>query len=563
MTAMSIDRRLSTTLIFTSAALMLVIYLLGVRYQVALSSVFFFLPIAVMVVTALYQVLGVAASPGFNKVVLIEIMAAALIFHFIYQIPTFSLYGSDSYFDLASLRAIMESGRVGGVDDYVQITSFFPMIHILAAQFSLVSGLDYFDTAKWLPSVLGVIGIPLIYLVVRFLFKKERAALLAALLYAVMQHHILFGSLFVRETIAIVLALGCVYFYVASRSAETPFAYRALALLCLAGTILAHHLTSVMLIVILLVYWVFTVFSHKPGPSLFPSLTGERVNLSIIIIAAVGTLTYWMINIDQPVQVLMFYVSNVLDPSTWGIRTILAQGEGGLSSLPSLRYYVLIYGSYAAYAVFGLVLIWRSLSKKRDGHLETRVFTVYLALCGVVGVMSYYLLPPTIGGDRFLTFGWLFAIGPVALAIIEFRSRFVKAMAVALVLAFAFINIYTIHPTLWDSRAPGAGGAAGREDFALAETVSFREEVIGYMTNIMTIYSVQNTLGMDTSLLVDSIDFDNFVWVIINRPGLHEEGIYTSFTRETMDKMTMLEAGDNPAYVRTYESNNLAVLKQR
>lgn len=562
---MTIDRRLSTVLVFFSAMLMLVFYLLGVRFQVAISSAFFFLPIAVMVIILLYQVLGITLSSGFNKVLLVEIMAAALVFHFIYQIPTYSLYGSDSYYDLASLRAIMESGHVGGVDKYVQITSFFPMIHILGAQYSLVSGADYVTVAKWLPSVLAVIGIPVIFLLVRFLFKKEKAGLLAALLYAVMQHHILFGSLFVRETIAIVLAIGCVYLYVASRSSQTPFVYRGLALLCLAGTILAHHLTSVMLIVILLIYWLFSVFTRPAGEGkgLFRNLSGERVSLSFLILAVVGTLTYWMINIDQPVQVLMFFVSNIFDPATWGLRTILEQGEGGLTSLPTLRYYVLIYGSYAVYAVFGLVLIWRSLKKGRDAHLETRIFTVYLVLCGVIGVMSYYLLPPTIGGDRFLTFGWLFAIGPVALAIIEFRGRFVKAMAVSLVLAFAFINLFTIHPTLWDARAQGAGGAAGREDFALAETVNFRDNIIGYMTNIMTVYSVQNTMGTDTTLLAESLDLDDFEWIIINRQGLHEEGIYSRHTRETVEKMTTLESADNPMYVRTYESNNLAVFKQR
>jgi len=478
---LSLDRRVSTTVIYLASVAVLVFHLLAQRYLIDVPAPLYFLSIALISSAVLYQILAIRLTPGFAAVVLLEIIIAAIVFHLIYHIPTFGLYGSDAYYDLASAKAILESGHVDGVEEYSQITSFFPIVHILGADLSLVTDLDEVVVAKWFPTLIGAAVIPMVFLLSNYLFRQTKAALLAALLFAVLQHYVLFGSLFVRETVALVLAIGCVYFYVAAKSSEHQMAYRGLSILCLAGTVVAHHLTSAMLILLLALYWLFSsVHRSAIGRKLFRNTTGHRVSLSLLLLSTVGTLTYWLTTVVEPVQILAFFVENVLTPSEWGMRTIFEQETTGVVSIPTIRYFFLIYGSYITYLVFGMILLYRVFSRKRSSYIETPVFTSYLIICGAVGIMSYYLLPPTVGGDRFLAYGWLFAFGPLALAIVEFKRPVVKVFSVAFIFIFIFVNLYTIHPTLWDFRAKGAGGAAEKKVVALARSIDFSSgEVLG------------------------------------------------------------------------------------
>ncbi len=558
---MHLDRRVSSIGIFFGATLLLIFYLLAQRYLVDFPTPVFYIAIALMVFSLISQVLFSDLTRGFSAVVLFEIIIASLVFHYIYQIPKYGLYGSDGYFDLASLKAILKSGHLGGISELVQITSFFPLIHIIGAGLALITGIDSLAIAKWVPSIISTITIQMIYLLTLQLFKQEKAGLLAALLFASMQHFIMFGSLFVRETIAVVFAVSSVYFYVAARSSPHPVAYRGLSIVCMASTVIAHHLTSVMLLLLLALYWIFTALPQVLA--IRQEFAGERVSLSFFMIGVIGTLTYWLTTVVEPVQISKFFLQNVFTPSVWGLRTILQQDTLGLVSLPNLRYIILIYGSYLCYFIFSIILIYKSLSRQNK-YLETPVFTTYLVICGIIGFMSFYLLPATVGGDRFLAFGWLFAFGPLALAIVEFRSQLVSALSIFFVAFFIFLNLYTIHPTVWDAQAPGAGSAATRQDFALAQTVDFsRGEVIGYINNITTIYEAQNKEGTDAYFLLDPVDFNRFEWVIINRDGLQEEGLYSADSEEAIEKMVSLEADAGTAYNRVYESNNLLVLKQK
>jgi hypothetical protein len=169
-----------------------------------------------------------------------------------------------------------------------------------------------------------------------------------------------------------------------------------------------------------------------------------------------------------------------------------------------------------------------------------------------------------VGGDRFLAFGWLFAFGPLALAIIEFRNKLALSFGIFFILFFIGVNLYTIHPTVYDLETEGAGGSAQEEDFAMAHTIDFsRGETLGYMSDIMAVYEAQNRLGTDATFLLDPVDCDTFGWVIINRAGLVEAGLYSSHTMEIIDRMKSLERDGGRKYNRVYESNNLTVLQQR
>jgi len=551
--------------IFFGAIIMLIFYLVGLRFHADLPVPVFFISIGLIILSLLYQIFFFDLTRGFSGMVIFEITLAAIAFHYIYSIPTYGLYGTDPYFDATSVRAILESGHIAGVPAYVQITSFFPVLHIMGAQISLITGIDYLSIAKWFPAIIGSITIPMMYLLVRFLFKSTKAALLAALFYTCIQHYIMFESLFVRETIGIIMAVSSMYFFTTAVASKHPIAYRSLAIISLGGTIVAHHLTSVMLMMLLAIYWIFSLLSrvNAPGLSGIAETNKNRMSLSFLLIGIVGTLAYWLTTVVQPMQIGVYYLDNILTPSVWGSRTILNSQTAGIGSL-NLRYNFLVFGSYISYAIFGLILLYKSFSRRGSHFLETPVFTLYLVICGALGFLSYFVLPATIGGDRFLAFGWLFAAGPLALAIIEFKNKLMIGVSAFMILFFLFINLFTIHPTIWDPNSSGVGGAASREDFAMAKTVDFSDgEILTYQNDIMTIYAEQNKLGTDAYFLFEPVDINRYKWVIINRKALVEEGLYTTFTKEAIEKMAAIESGDNPDYNRLYESNNLAVLQAK
>ena len=70
-----------------------------------------------------------------------------------------------------------------GDPQYIVGTSYFPVIHILGAQLSHVTGIELFNIVKWFPSLLDVALVLVLYLLIRnqtfssiaaFYTKKKR-----------------------------------------------------------------------------------------------------------------------------------------------------------------------------------------------------------------------------------------------------------------------------------------------------------------------------------------------------------------------------------------------------
>ncbi|MBI2868310.1 MAG: hypothetical protein HYX96_00590 [Chloroflexi bacterium] len=559
----SLDMRITTTGVFIAAAVILFFYLLGMRFLAYLPVPLFFISIFFMLGSISVQCLFADTSRGFSAVILAEIMLAAFLFHIISQVRGPGLWGPDAYLDLASMKAILETGAVRGVPEYIQLTSFFPIIHIIGAQTSLITGVDSFTVAKWLPSLIDLAILPLLYLLTKSMFRHERAALVAPLVFITMQNHIYFGSLFIRETIGLVLMMTCLYLYLPARPSFHPVAHRALAIVCLAAAILAHHFTSLMLMLFLIIHWLVT---SLPKPSiarnwLLPETGVTRIAFSLPLLAVWGTFAYWMFEVPEPINIFLILTKNSLNPAVWGNQSYLSQTSH--LALPSLRYYVLMYGSLLCYLVFGLFLIRQTLANKMRRHLETSA-TLFLALLAGTGAVITVLLPSTIAGDRFLTFGWLIAFGPLAVAILENRRRFLKAAGLFFVFLFMFINLYTIHPTTWNPDFPGSGGLAWRQDFALAEKRDFSDgKFIGNLNNLMPIYNAQHIEGTDAFSLFSPVDLMTFDRIIVNRRGLYDEGIFSEHTLALISGMSdLLKRGSN-RYNLSYESNNVSVFEKR
>jgi hypothetical protein len=549
--------------IFSAATALLVLYLLSVRWHIYLPVALFWVAVALMVGTITFQVLRIELSPSYVIVVLLEIAVTCFVFHLIYQIPYYGLRGSDAYGDMASAKGILSSGFVMGAPQYINEYSYFPMIHIFGAMLSLITGIDLFSVAKWFPSFLDVALIPLLYLLVRSLFKEQKIALLSALLFACLQHHILFSSLFIRETYALVLAVCCVYLYFSAKYSPHPATKYALSIMCLIGTVFAHHLTSFMLLIFLLTHFLLTKVAEVPffrRAYFGDNITGEKITITFLLIAFAAPLVYWMFVAMSPLYTLTTFVRSVFTPSQWGVGTYAETTGISGTSIQTIRGYVMFYGFYFFLFVFGLILLYRLLPRAKNVRVETYSFTLFLFLCGLIGFLSLYFIVPAAFPDRFLMFGWLFGFTPLVVAILKGKHKWLRKIGVFLLVAFMLFNIYMIDPTAWDARAEARGTTEiSVEDYALANTFNFSSgKIFGDSNVLIAIYDVHNNLG--TFLSSTEVNLTRFNWVIIDKKSMElEKKYYPEPETETIATLERLATDKDSDYNRIYESNSLLV----
>jgi hypothetical protein len=547
---------------FFAATALLVFYLLSVRWHIYLPVALFWVAVALMVGTITFQVLRIELSPSYVKVVLLEIAVTCFVFHLIYQIPYYGLNGYDPYIDMVSAKGILSSGFVMGDPKYITEVLYFPMIHIFGTMLSLITGIDLFSVAKWFPSLLDVALIPLLYLLVRSIFKEEKVALLSALLFACLQNHISSSSAFIRETIALVLAVCCVYLYFSAKHSPHPTTNYALSIMCLIGTVFAHHLTSFMLLIFLLIHFLVTKMSEVPSlrrAYFGDNITGEKVTTTFLSIALVALFAYWTYVIMSPLYTLVTFVRSVFTPSQWGVRTYAE--IAGISAIQTIRGHIIFYGFYFFHLIFSFILLYQLLPRAKKPRAETYSFTLFLFLCGLVGFLSLYLVAPAAFPDRFLTYGWLFGFAPLVIAILKGKHKWLKRVGVFLLIAFMLFNIYMIEPTAWDVGAEGVPVSPSLEDYALANTFNFsRGKIFGHENNVLAIYDVHNNLGT-VFTYYEEVNLTQFDWVIIQKKELQLEKSY--YRTETIAALERLVTEGSVGFNKIYESNNLVVFKAR
>jgi hypothetical protein len=561
-----LNSKVSVVGVFFATTALLVFYLLSVRWHVYLPVSLFWVAVASMLGTIMYQILKIELSPSYAKVVLLEIAVTCFVFHLIYQIPYYGLRGSDVYLDMASAKSILSSGFVMGDPQYINLTSYFPIIHIFGAVLSMISGIDLLSVAKWFPSLLDVALIPLLYLLVQSIFKEKKIALLSTLLFACLQHNILFSSLFVRETIALVLAVCCVYLYLSAKHSPYPRTNYTLSIMCLVLTVFAHHLTSFMLLLFLLIHFVVTKASEvSPLRRAYfgHNIAGEKITTTFLSIAFVALLTYWIFVATSPVYTLATFVRDVFTPSQWWVRTYAEAAGASGASIRTIRGYITFYGFYFFHLIFGLVLLRRLLPRAKNRHVETYSSTLFLFLSGLIGFVSLYIIAPAAFPDRFLVFGWLFGFAPLVVAILKGKYEWLRRILLFLLVAFMLFNIYMINPYDYDPRAEGIALVTSEEDYALAHTFNFSGgKVYGYQNVVMAIYDVHNNLG--TTLSLREINLTEFDWIIIDKKGLElEKSYYPEPRTDTIAALERLATGGDANYTKIYESDSLLVSKRR
>lgn len=571
----SLNSRVSTVGIFFASTVLLIGYLLSIRWNIYLPVPLFWLAIVLVIGTVVYQCFRFKLSSGYAAVVAAEFAVACVALHLIHQIPYYGLYGTDAYGDMASAQGILSSGFVMGAPEHITGYSPWPMIHILGAELSLVTDIDLFAVVKWFPSFMGAALVLLLYLLVRKAFRDEKAALLSALSFVFLQQYMLFGSLFIRETIALVLMICCLHLYFSARASPHPAACYALSVMCLAGTTFAHHFTSFTLALFLLVHFLVARIASLPAlkKRYFPDgIVGQKVGVVFLILAIALPVAFWTTggiqapaghpSIPGPIARLLEFLRNLFSPDRWGSGYADMFGLS-FADIQTPRGIVLFFGFWFFIAVFGAILLRGLLPGRTLFPLEKYSYTIFLFACGLVGFLGLYVVPMTIFPDRLLTFGFLFGFPPLVIAVLHYRRRWLRSLGIGFLAAFMLFNVFWIDPTAWDARAEGMPAAPSQQDYALAGRFDFRYgEVAGHPNSVMAIYHVHNNHGWRVHRM-DKVSLEAFDWVIVPRRWLELEMKRHDAPRtEIIAQLHRLMEEGSQESNKIYESDAVAAFKR-
>jgi hypothetical protein len=546
----------STAGLFSAVASLFIIYLLSIRQQVYLPVSIFWVAVVVLIGTLIYQILGIKSSSPFTKLILIEIAVTSFIFCLIFQIPNYGLYGQDPYGDLSFAKDILFNGHIAVTSQYYIDYSNFPILHIFSAIISMITAVDLFSVAKWFPSFLSAGLVFILYLLISRILKDKKIALLSVLVYVCLENHILWGSLFVRETYALVLAVMCIYLYFTSMHSSHPRTYCALSILCLIITVFTHHLTSFLLMLFFLIHLLVTKvinFSFLRKVNFGDYVKGEKVTLTFLLIAVVAILSYWTFIVTYPLETLISFGRDLFETGKYGVGSYAGANSLSASSITTIRGNITFYGFYFFNLIFCIILLFNIMPRRKYRRVETISFTLFLLFCLFMGFVSLYLLPAYAFPDRYLTYGWLFGIPPLISAILITKYKYLRKIGVLLVIAFILFNIYIIPPSLWSPRSQETSLATveiyapSLEDYALARALNFSTGTILAPDNdLMAIYDMQNNLGTFYSSF--NGNRTNFNWIVVQKEA-------------NTTTLTMLS--NSTDYNKIYDSNSLSVYGQR
>ena len=558
-----INRQLSTTGLFFTGIILLCTYLYSMRWNISMHVSVFWFSIVLILITLVYQIMQ---NRSYSiKIILLELCVACISFHLIYQISHFGLYGSDVFYDLASVKNILSSGYIRENAPYFNETSYWPIIHLLGAECSLLTGIDINFVVKWFPSFISVIIIPLLYLLFKKVFNDDRVALLSILLYVCLQHYMQFSSLFIRETIALISAVGCIYLYFSAQRSSNPRIKYLLAIVFFLITVLAHHLTSFMLLLfIALQFTVKKIFGYFKLEKYF---SGKEITSAFFALVFVLAFSYWVYIAHTPLYVLGFVIKDLSNPLNWGSGTYAEFANISVSAIRHLRGYILYFGFYIFHFIFGLILFYNLLprSQKRKRNKERRIeeysFTLYLFLCGVIAVMSMYFINVWAFPDRFLMYGWLVGFAPLVLFIIESNSQVLEKLGISLLVSFMVFNFYMIEPAAWSLQAKRQEilNTTGVEEYTIAETIDFSEGNmlrIGDPLNFAifdSYYNSGNELRQDTNI-------SEYNWILSYNKSFE---YYFKGKQETntLIEMNKIANGENIQWNKLCETNKHEVFK--
>ena len=296
----------------------------------------------------------------------------------------------------------------------VQIISAYPGLHILTVAVQHFSALDTYQVGLVIGGLSHVLELVAVFVLVRRLFGSDRTAALAALCYAVNPGYLLFTAQYAYETLALIFVAWAIVLAQEAGDPESPRAVRwrwtAMAGVIIAAAAVTHHLSSLFLVFVLIVY----ALAHRPWRD------WQRGRYAVwIAVFAIAVNALWMGTFGSSVfaylapyprqgfdQVLSFFSAD--GQSTGGRSAFQA------SDLP--RYEMLLaLAAPPLVSLLGVTGAWLSRHRLRASPMLRTVFVV--SICYPLSLPFVLTTAGAPGAHRSWPFTYLLLSGLVAFTI--------------------------------------------------------------------------------------------------------------------------------------------------
>jgi hypothetical protein len=200
--------------------------------------------------------------------ILLLFLCQHAVFAFAHPIWGYS-FNSDSINDLHVASVISEKSHFElGEAGYTQrkAYSYYPMLHLFSVFLNQISGLPLSIIALFFIPFLNAMMVPifLYYLFNEFFGLEDKERNIAVLFFSMGWYYTYFYSQFIREVYAFPLVLLCLW--IAVRTLNNPSRQYAILLpLVFSTTIMAHNISSYVLLAILAIITLGSNISHKNG----------------------------------------------------------------------------------------------------------------------------------------------------------------------------------------------------------------------------------------------------------------------------------------------------------
>ena len=440
---------------------------LNFRLGIVLNMILFWISISGMIFSVVYQIFKI---PDTNKLfILSEILVINICLHLVFQLGFFGLSNRDAYDDVKLLEIILNNGSFN-LSQQPGVSSW-PAIHLFASSFALITGIDYFSVAKYMPSFFTSLIILGIFLLSYAIYKSYKVALLACLVFATIPKYMIFGSAFVREIFGLFCIITAFYLIYVSKLRDSRFVILVFIFSFL--ILISHHFSSFMFLILLLIFLIMTkavpIFFNKiPFKNIKKQEMFQKININtIFLIIVVLLFAYWLYSAVEIWNNIGKFASNLV---TIGQIPDYSTNSGLTSAVVTFKGQIIFYGFYIFFAIFGLLLIIKLFIDTNKTKIEDFTLIFYLFFAGFYGFISLYFIESLISPDRLLTYGWLLGVIPLAGFLLTLKRSYLKKVFVILLVVFMLFNIYSI-PTEYIDKNFNVLGVSNDKEYAMAETM--------------------------------------------------------------------------------------------
>jgi hypothetical protein len=411
-------------------------YLYLIRFEtIAFGQYIFWGLVSLIYIILIIQIFITNFSKKLEALMLLQLVIFSLLLNSIFQLPFSLIYGSDSSMESYVVKTLIDNGHIRlNLTNY----SFWPIVHIYGAIVYNLTNWDLNYVMKYVPSFIALSVIPLIYVFFKQVLEKEdqkyKLAFLATIFFIFLYNRILFGSIFVRQTIAIPILLLIIYFYYKrpNLSDHNKILISILIITLVFEIAMSHHFTSFLLIIFFIILFTYEYIGKK-----YFAKKDFNKNNQFFLICGVIILFYWAYIAILPLMSVGTFVNELITPSA-------ADPTFGQSMhVNTIRDYMILFGFLLFNGFFGLIMLFQFKKIK-----EYQVFILFLVFCGIAGVVNFFFIQ-SIFPDRFLLFGWLFGSVALIVAISKLESSKLKKISIGLFILFFFYNIYEIEPNVY------------------------------------------------------------------------------------------------------------------